>query len=129
MNAKEGQRPTRFRVLATGGFLEKAVDVKPDAHGSESGGANGWVTADRTLGGIQGTRCPKTRLFSEYGALGCTASQEEKNLHAAQVKGRVREMEKSKTEKAGVWTGHPCGHGAHGTEAGPAGRRLLGGWC
>ena len=35
VNAKEGQRLRGVRILASGGFLWMAVDVKPDVHGSE----------------------------------------------------------------------------------------------
>lgn len=60
--------------------------------------------------------------------LGCRVSQEEKKPVAAELKRRLREMEKSRMEKAGVWTGQPCGHRAHGPVAGPAWRRLLRVW-
>lgn len=52
MNAKEGQRQTRFRMLASGGFLEKAIDVRADVHGSEVRRCE-WVGHSRHgLGGL-----------------------------------------------------------------------------
>lgn len=35
MDAEEGQKHRRCRVLASGGSVQTAVDVKPDVHGSE----------------------------------------------------------------------------------------------